>query len=201
MRVKSIVGLLCCGFFSHAYAADSERMSARDLYYKLLQQSTNVELDEEAQAEKKQTEAWKKMDRHHKIQRIGPDPKPENDNTLQIPVDPNPLRPPYGPSDLAKEPKSNNTPIDDTGVTGITDPIVGPPDEPEDDPDREPHLPSTPLTAPNDQTINTNNPLIQPEEQIQFQEDMRQPLKTPEERSQDQNPIDIKNNPLNDPTE
>ena len=176
---------------SPAIPNNFENMSPNDLYLKLYRQSQGVDREVQAQDQKKVEEQKRGIDYHHRIQRIGPDPAPDDDLTFEHVPDPNPLHPPYAPGDKLQESKDSKIPPDGP------DNVNGPPDDPADNPDRTRNIPTTPLTAPDNQSITTQNPMIQTDEQSHYLKDQKQPLKTPEERVT--NPKTQEDHPLQDP--
>lgn len=213
---KSLYAFFICGVIPQVYAgpdtgsnapqsfvgssednrSNFQRLSPRDLYYQLLQQSNNVDITEQKEAEKKQVETWQQEDRHHALQRIGPDPKPEDDQTLAPLPDPSPLHAPYAESDKDAEERQNqrDDKMDDLFKSKN---LKGPPDEPKDDPNKPKSYPTSPLVKPDNQSNDTNNPLIQNDEQLKYLKDKTSPLKEDSERA---NPPEADpSHPLNDP--
>lgn len=91
----------------------NERMSVQDLYYKLLRESELVRQDEERAAQEKAKKEREKRFRRHQIQRVGPDPAPEDDLTIDQPEEENVLEKPYKDSDALEQPNARDSILDD----------------------------------------------------------------------------------------
>lgn len=207
-RELCVIGLLSGLWITAIYAEPyntpnpnvdpNKRGSALDLYYKLYRQSEQVQrqIEKDNQAA---IEAQKKIiDRHHKIQRIGPDPKPEDDQTLSYPVETNPLKSPYKQQDAEKRLPSEHSATDE--ATSDKDPnnaLDGPSDEPVENLDKRPSQPNSAIVMPENRDNVRPNALMKPEEQQKFLEDKNQPLKNDQERGA--NPKTEHNDPLKTP--
>lgn len=109
--MRCVLALLLLGLTGNAMAASyDERMSVRDLYYKLLRESEAVKRDEERADIEQRKKERAKVFRHHEIQRIGPDP--EEDLTVDAPVTTDILENPYPGKDRLSPAEIENSPLD-----------------------------------------------------------------------------------------